>query len=119
MDADDIAEVIQNMRGPYEDAYKRCVAVLKAHNALPQDSETIDDVLRDQGTYDVAKALGEAVRDMIDARALREYRLDIGAETTFTATLMSKALGTVSWTDVGDRYYALTRERYWYDHHQR
>ena len=108
--------VLDNMRKPVEEAYRRTHRIMLDRNAQHyRENGYSNDPDEYYGNYDLCKEVGEMIRDdLIKPWAKREHKLDIDDEITLTASLLSALLGTVDWNLVGEHYVQFTRERYGY-----
>lgn len=109
MDAEYLKMVIDNMRTPNERAYQACVRVLTEQAALPG----MANYPGMQEGYDLAKALGEAVKGVVWEYARAEHGIT-DQETNLTGSLFSAMLGHISDADLGAAYYVSVRERWCY-----
>ena len=109
MDADDVTEIIDNHQYTHTEARRRVRAYMLTAEAMPGQ---INDQPEPEGA--LATELGETIRHMVGQIMEREHRLT-DRERNFTETLMARALGTVSWSDVGHFYYHAVRELAAYD----
>lgn len=126
MDADDIRELIDNDADMYETAYRRTIYVLRKrgllyqigdpqwnHHPPPVAESALSSTKGPDGTYvHTVEAIGDEIYTLIIQRIRRDHGLLILEEKTFAGTVIARALGLVSWADVGILFYQSTRERY-------
>jgi|SRR5215469_6282194 len=109
MDADSLKMILDNTRESNDAAYAACVSVLFGHEALPSQANYPG---MKEG-YELAQALGDAVKAVVWEYASTEHRLT-DDETTISGTIFSTALGHISDADLGALYYVSVRERWCY-----
>lgn len=105
MDADDVFEIVSNDRVKYDDAYER------AHKIMIS-SKPAGDPLAEIPSAELSGKIGDAIREMIEQDAAVNFGPAFLAERCLTSSLIARALGSVSWNDVGLLFYQSTRERY-------
>jgi hypothetical protein len=111
MDAADLQEVINDINHPCVTAYQLCVKVLEKARALPG----MDNYTGQTATQTVAELLGDAIKQLVWNYARREHGVPDN-EVTLTSSVLARALGSISSTDLGALYYVTTRENWCYEH---
>jgi hypothetical protein len=112
MDAESLSLILDNKRAWSDQVYAACVAALEKARALPGMPEYPG---QKEG-YELAQALGDAVKSVIWRHARRYHDITEDTSITLTEEIFSVTLGHISDADLGALYYSSTRERWCHEH---